>query len=151
MTTLTAAQRATHDNNPTGSPVDAAAPAVAAPAVAVGRRPAGQARGSKRRRRIRCASGWPYSPILDAFESSVRRCLVFPSDKIFVVTIENTELIPRALTTLSEDERLFQASVYEFADREIRPLVREMDEHAKIPRALIDKLFELGIMAIEIP
>jgi len=54
------------------------------------------------------------------------------------------------LTTLSDDERLFQDSVYEFADREIRPLVRDMDEHAKIPRSLIDKLFGLGIMAIEI-
>src|SRR5207237_4446038 len=26
-----------------------------------------------------------------------------------------------------------------------------MDEHAKIPRALVDKLFDLGVMAIEIP
>ncbi len=67
------------------------------------------------------------------------------------MTIENTELIPCPLTALSEDERLFQASVYEFADREIRPLVREMDDHAKIPRALIDKLFGLGVMGIEIP
>ncbi len=55
------------------------------------------------------------------------------------------------LTRLSEDERLFHDSVYEFADREIRPLVREMDEHAKIPRELVDRLFELGVMAIEIP
>ena len=55
------------------------------------------------------------------------------------------------LTTLSDDERLFQDSVYEFADREIRPLVRDMDEHAKIPRSLIDKLFGLGIMAVETP
>ncbi len=52
---------------------------------------------------------------------------------------------------LSEDETLFRDSVYEFADREIRPLVREMDEHAKIPRSLVDKLFDLGVMAIEIP
>src|SRR2546425_1378125 len=52
---------------------------------------------------------------------------------------------------LSEDERLFRDSVYEFADREIRPLVREMDEHAKIEKALIDKLFDLGVMAIETP
>jgi alkylation response protein AidB-like acyl-CoA dehydrogenase len=52
---------------------------------------------------------------------------------------------------LSDDERLVRDSVYEFADREIRPLVREMDEHAKIPRELIDKLFGLGIMGIEIP
>src|SRR3979411_1884370 len=55
------------------------------------------------------------------------------------------------LTTLAEDERLFRDSVYEFADREIRPLVREMDEHAKIAPALIDKLFALGVMGIEVP
>ena len=57
----------------------------------------------------------------------------------------------RGLTTLHEDEALFRHSVYEFADREIRPLVREMDEQARIPRQLIDKLFDLGVMAIEIP
>ena len=57
----------------------------------------------------------------------------------------------RALTTLSEDETLFRDSVYEFADREIRPHVREMDEQAKMPRALIDQLFALGVMGIEIP
>ena len=56
-----------------------------------------------------------------------------------------------ALTSLSEEERLVYDSVYEFADREIRQLVREMDEHAKIPRPLIDKLFALGVMGIEIP
>ena len=52
---------------------------------------------------------------------------------------------------LAEDEQLFCDSVYEFADREIRPLVREMDEHAKIPRELIAKLFDLGVMGIEVP
>jgi alkylation response protein AidB-like acyl-CoA dehydrogenase len=56
-----------------------------------------------------------------------------------------------ALTRLAEDETIFRDSVYEFADREIRPLVRDMDEHAKIPRELIDKLFALGVMGIEIP
>src|SRR3982751_3191489 len=55
------------------------------------------------------------------------------------------------LTTLAEDERLLRDSVYEFADREIRPLVREMDEHAKFQPALIEKLFALGVMGIEIP
>src|SRR6185295_14075397 len=55
------------------------------------------------------------------------------------------------LTTLTDDERLFRDSVYEFADREIRPLVRDMDEHAKLAPALIDKLFALGVMGIEIP
>src|SRR5258706_15661749 len=56
-----------------------------------------------------------------------------------------------SLTALSEEERLLANSVYAFADREIRPLVREMDEHAKIPRSLIEKLFGLGIMGIEVP
>ena len=55
------------------------------------------------------------------------------------------------LTTLTEDERLLRDSVYEFADKEIRPLVREMDEHAKFTPALIEKLFALGVMGIEIP
>jgi len=59
--------------------------------------------------------------------------------------------VPPALSTLAEDERLFFDSVFEFADREIRPLVRHMDEQAKMPRELIDKLFGLGIMGIEIP
>ena len=67
------------------------------------------------------------------------------------MTTQNTELIHPALTALSEDERLFRDSVYEFADREIRPVVRDMDEHAKIPRALVDKLFDLGVMGIEVP
>jgi alkylation response protein AidB-like acyl-CoA dehydrogenase len=58
---------------------------------------------------------------------------------------------PAALTRLAEDEVLFRDSVYEFADKEVRPLSREMDEHAKMPRELIDKLFELGIMGIEVP
>ena len=63
----------------------------------------------------------------------------------------HTEIVHPPLTALSEDEWLFRDSVYEFADREVRPLVRDMDEHAKIPRDLIDKLFDLGVMAIEIP
>ncbi len=67
------------------------------------------------------------------------------------MTTQHTEPTTLALTMLSEDERLFRDSVYEFADREIRPLVRDMDEHAKIPKALIDKLFDLGVMGIEVP
>src|SRR3954462_14817220 len=55
------------------------------------------------------------------------------------------------LTTLADDERLLRDSVYEFADREIRPLVREMEEHAKFEPTVIEKLFALGVMGIEIP
>ena len=59
--------------------------------------------------------------------------------------------VPPPLTALTEDERLFRRSVLEFADRDLRPLVRDMDEHARIPRELLDKLFGLGVMGIEIP
>ena len=73
------------------------------------------------------------------------------SDLEPIVTTQHTEAAAQPLTALSEDERLFRDSVYEFADREIRPLVREMDEHAKIGTPLIGKLFDLGVMGIEIP
>jgi alkylation response protein AidB-like acyl-CoA dehydrogenase len=56
-----------------------------------------------------------------------------------------------ALTRLAEDETIFRDSVYEFADQEIRPLARDMDEHAKFSPELIKKLFELGVMSIEVP
>jgi alkylation response protein AidB-like acyl-CoA dehydrogenase len=52
---------------------------------------------------------------------------------------------------LADDEKLFSDSVYEFADREVRPYVREMDEHAKLRPELLPKLFDLGVMGIEIP
>lgn len=55
------------------------------------------------------------------------------------------------LTDLSEDERMFRDQVRAFAEERVRPLVRRMDEEGKIPRALIDACFELGIMGVEIP
>jgi alkylation response protein AidB-like acyl-CoA dehydrogenase len=67
------------------------------------------------------------------------------------VPVSDTTAPHTPLTALSEDERLFRDSVAEFAEREVRPLVREMDEQAHVPQALIDKLFALGLMGIEIP
>lgn len=55
------------------------------------------------------------------------------------------------LTQLSEDEQLLRQSVRDFALAEVRPLVREMDEHAKMSAALVEKMFGLGIMGVEIP
>src|SRR4026207_2047838 len=63
----------------------------------------------------------------------------------------NTELSHPALTSMSEDERLFRDSVYAFADREVRPLVREMDEHARTPPDLRRMLFGVGVVAVEVP
>jgi alkylation response protein AidB-like acyl-CoA dehydrogenase len=66
------------------------------------------------------------------------------------VTQQQAETVP-PLSQLTEDEAILQDSVREFADAQIRPLVREMDEHAKIPRTLVDALFDLGVMGIEVP
>ncbi|MEN3337465.1 MAG: hypothetical protein V7647_1141 [Acidobacteriota bacterium] len=55
------------------------------------------------------------------------------------------------LTVLADDELMFRDSVREFANAQVRPLVREMDEHAKMSAALITQLFDLGVMGIEIP
>jgi alkylation response protein AidB-like acyl-CoA dehydrogenase len=68
-----------------------------------------------------------------------------------VTTQSLTETVPAPLTVLAEDEVLFRDSVRQFAETTVRPLVKEMDEHAKIPRTLIDELFALGVMGIEIP
>jgi len=67
------------------------------------------------------------------------------------VTPPATDLIHAPLTRLSEDEQLFRDGILTFAQREIRPHVREMDEQAKMPAALLTQLFELGAMGIEIP
>src|SRR3954462_15130134 len=55
------------------------------------------------------------------------------------------------LTTYSEDEQMFRASVREFAEGEIRPRVEEMDEHAKMAPEVIKHLFDLGLMGVETP
>jgi alkylation response protein AidB-like acyl-CoA dehydrogenase len=58
---------------------------------------------------------------------------------------------PSALTTLSEEEELFRASVREFAEGEVRPRVEQMEHASKLDPDLIKQCFELGLMAIESP
>jgi butyryl-CoA dehydrogenase len=55
------------------------------------------------------------------------------------------------LTILSEDERLFQETVREFATTEVAPKVIEMDRRQAIDPAIVGRLFELGLMGVEIP
>jgi short/branched chain acyl-CoA dehydrogenase len=56
-----------------------------------------------------------------------------------------------ALTVLSDDEELFRQTVREFADGEIRPHVREMDEAGRFRPDLLQRFFELGLMGVEVP
>ena len=59
------------------------------------------------------------------------------------------QVAAQPLTVLSEEERLFAASVREFAEAEVKPYVREMDEKQKMRPEIINKCFELGLMGIE--
>jgi butyryl-CoA dehydrogenase/short/branched chain acyl-CoA dehydrogenase len=55
------------------------------------------------------------------------------------------------LTHLSEEEDLFYSTVRQFAENTIAPLVRAMDEEQQIAPLLVEKIFALGLMGIEIP
>ena len=55
------------------------------------------------------------------------------------------------LTVLSEEEGMFRDAVHDFAEAEVRPRVMAMEKASAIDPTLIPKLFELGLMGIEIP
>lgn len=59
--------------------------------------------------------------------------------------------LPQALTTLTEDERLLRQSVREFALQELAPRARAMDDAAKVDQSLLGRLFEMGLMGVEVP
>ena len=61
------------------------------------------------------------------------------------------EAAPQPLTVLTEEEQMFRDTVRQFAQDSIAPRVTDMDESAQIDPDLIPELFELGLMAIEIP
>jgi short/branched chain acyl-CoA dehydrogenase len=58
---------------------------------------------------------------------------------------------PAPLTALSDDEKLFQSTVRQFARGEIAPFAREMDEAGKFRKEILQQFFQLGLMGIEIP
>jgi len=55
------------------------------------------------------------------------------------------------LTTLTEEETMLRDTVRQFAQQEIAPRVRAMDEAQKLDADLLRQMFELGLMAIEAP
>src|ERR1700680_723006 len=65
--------------------------------------------------------------------------------------IEGVEAARLPLTSLTEDEKLFQTTVRRFAREQIRPYVREMDEAGVFRKDIIQQFFDMGLMGIEIP
>ena len=58
---------------------------------------------------------------------------------------------PQPLTILTDEEQMFQATVRNFARKEIAPHVREMDDAGVFKKDILAKFFELGLMGIDIP
>jgi alkylation response protein AidB-like acyl-CoA dehydrogenase len=65
--------------------------------------------------------------------------------------MSQTLTAPPALTTLTEEEQLFRRMVRDFAEADVKPHVREMDEAGVFRPDLIARFFELGLMGIEVP
>jgi len=62
--------------------------------------------------------------------------------------VESPAIAP--LTVLHEEERLFQSSVRQFAKERLAPHVRAMDEEGRFRKELLQEMFELGLMGIDI-
>ena len=52
---------------------------------------------------------------------------------------------------LNEDQRLLQRTVREFAEAEVKPRARELDETCHFPRDLFQKAAELGLTGVAVP
>lgn len=55
------------------------------------------------------------------------------------------------LDILSDDERLVVRTVREFVDRDVRPVVRELEHGDTYPEALVERMKELGVYGLAIP
>ncbi|MEX2153433.1 MAG: acyl-CoA dehydrogenase [Gemmatimonadaceae bacterium] len=55
------------------------------------------------------------------------------------------------LTQLSDEELMFRDAVASFAEDEVRPRVRQMEDAGKLDKQLIESCFELGLMGLEVP
>ena len=55
------------------------------------------------------------------------------------------------MTSLSQDERDIVATVREFVDREVKPVVRDLEHDNVYPEKLIDGMKQLGIFGLAIP
>jgi alkylation response protein AidB-like acyl-CoA dehydrogenase len=55
------------------------------------------------------------------------------------------------VSTLSTEEQAVVAAVREFVDRDVRPVVRELEHADTYPEALIERMKELGVFGLAVP
>ncbi|MCJ1473922.1 hypothetical protein MMC13_002578 [Lambiella insularis] len=66
-------------------------------------------------------------------------------------TLDISAIPPTPISHMSETETMMAESVSKFAQDVMLPKVREMDEAEQMDPALVEQLFEQGLMGIEIP
>ncbi|HKF51999.1 MAG TPA: acyl-CoA dehydrogenase family protein, partial [Candidatus Acidoferrales bacterium] len=52
---------------------------------------------------------------------------------------------------LTEEQSLLQRTVRDFADSEVKPLAKELDETGRFPRETFGKAAELGLTSVAVP
>ena len=53
--------------------------------------------------------------------------------------------------TFTDEQRMLRDMVHKFVDNEIRPIAEKIDQEEKIPRELIKKIAELGLLGVSFP
>ncbi|KAF2758777.1 acyl-CoA dehydrogenase NM domain-like protein [Pseudovirgaria hyperparasitica] len=79
------------------------------------------------------------------------RCLSTTPQRRQADALDITDIPPTPISHLSETESLMAEQVTRFANDQILPKVREMDEAETMDPAVVEQLFEQGLMGIEIP
>jgi alkylation response protein AidB-like acyl-CoA dehydrogenase len=65
--------------------------------------------------------------------------------------VDTSALSPTPITHFSETEIMLAESVAKWANEEVGPKVREMDENETMDPAVVEQMFEQGLMGFEIP
>ena len=73
------------------------------------------------------------------------------STKIRTNCRNSSQFVYAPVTQLTEDERMMRETVSKLARDEIGPIVKKMEKEGKLDQDLLKKLFENGIMGLEIP
>lgn len=107
----------------------------------------------------RCQS-WPKSQRnVGADDYSSSRCLSSTGVRRYDTSNVTTEgepydlstMLPTPITHFSDTEQAMAEAVSKFAEEQLRPKVREMDENETMDPEIVEQLFEQGLMGVEIP
>lgn len=90
-----------------------------------------------------------YAYYISSDQSSAR--LISTSRPLRSEVVDIADIPPTPISHLSETEIMMSEAVSKFASEVIGPKVRDMDENEAMDSAVVEQLFEQGLMGVEIP